>query len=62
MTVTYLETDVTDEGPIRWYDIDGTTCGLDIGWKILDSDGRPMVEGAETSELRKQIINYEAPK
>lgn len=62
MSVKYLETDTTDDGPIRWYEIDGTTYGLDIGWKILDGDGVPMTESAETSEARKQIVNYEVAK
>jgi hypothetical protein len=62
VTVKYLETDTTDEGPIRWYKIDDEVYGLTLGWKILDSDSVPVTESAEISEVRKQIVNYEAAK
>lgn len=59
MSVKYLETDLTDEGRIDWYEIDGVTCGRTSDGKILDSDGVPLVNDISA---RYEIAKYEAVK
>lgn len=62
MSIKYLETDLTDEGPIRWYEIGDAIYGLTFDWKILDSDGVPVTESAEISAVRNVIVKYETPQ
>lgn len=59
MSVKYLETDITDEGQIRWYEIDGVTYGATSDGAILDSDGSRLVND---SNARWAIEKYEASK
>lgn len=56
VTIEYLETDETDEGPIHWYRIDGETYGTTEDGKILDSGGCPLPEGcAEVLRVRRAV-------
>jgi hypothetical protein len=57
MNVKHLETDITDEGNIDWYDIDGVTYGATSDGKILDSDGMPLVND---SNARGAIERFES--
>jgi hypothetical protein len=59
MSVKYIETDITDEGEVRWYEIDGVTYGATSDGKILDSDGDPLVND---TKARTEIEKYEASK
>lgn len=62
MTIKYLETDITDEGPIRWYGVDDETYGLDAEGKILESDGTPVTDTHEAQAVIRVIAKFEASK
>jgi hypothetical protein len=62
MSVKYLETDVTDEGPIRWYEIDGETYGFDSEGVVLDAGGSPISDDVERRVTLRQIAKFEAFK
>jgi hypothetical protein len=57
MGVKHLETDVTDEAIINWYDIDGVTYGATSDGKILDRDGVQIVNDGNA---RWAIERFEA--
>lgn len=62
MNIKYLETDITDEGPIRWYSIDDEPYGLDSEGIVLDSGGSPIGDEVERRHVIRQIEKFEATK
>ena len=57
MSVKHIETDITDETTIKWYEIDGVAYGLTGDYKVLDSDGVPVVND---THVRWAIERFEA--
>jgi hypothetical protein len=62
MSVKYFETDITDEGQIRWYGIDGEMYGFDSEGVILGAGGSPITDEVKRRYTILQIAKFEAFK
>jgi hypothetical protein len=62
MSVIRFGHDTMDEYTIAWYEIDSVVYGVTSEGEILDSDGVPVTESAESTSVRNVIAKYEASK
>lgn len=62
METKYIRTYETDEGPIRWYNIDCDVYGFDAEGDILDDGGYRISETPEGRAILRAIAKFEASK
>lgn len=62
MNTRYTGTDETEDGPIRWYEVEGETYGFDPDGMVLDANEWPLPAGSEHRAVLMAIAVYEAFK